>query len=288
MKKTNLLLMSIFLGLGVVSVSSLTSCNNNLNTLSKKEGFLLQAATSMNLVSSLKSAQRKAIKGKQLNEIQIDKVKMVLPTIDLLLDNGTSFNSKIESVETEIEGTVYKYKEIFTFKNSELKDETYTLVYNKSVQKEIFEDESVEYLKGYAIFDDQTKYVFNSIIETEEEIGETEVERSFKIQLDNSSFIQVEQENEVEGKEVSNEFEYTYVKNGVVNVNYSVEVERKPHKEEIEFEISNQEFEVTRKIDKDGTFIYHVSIENGRDHFELVGKFKKVVKEDGSVSYEVI
>lgn len=300
MKKRNILLVT---GLSVIVGGTLASCNSlggsdNQNTLSKKESFNLEAATSLNLVSSLNNPAtlRKFRNIQRVSEQDIAKVQDLLPTIDLILDNGSIFNSTLVEEETVIDGVTYAFKEQITFKNNELKDETYTLIYNKEViqDKEVDDDdeketkeeeiETVEILKGLAFIDEETKFDFYSISSNEVESDEQESERLFKINMNETTYVKVEQETEVEEGENSTEFKYTFVENGKKTLEYSLEIEKEGNEEEIEYELGGVEYELKREV-VEGETIYKVFIEGQKDDDEVLITFKKIVNEDGTITY---
>lgn len=304
MKETKILLIGGMLALGL---GTLASCKNaplgDETKLSNKEAFRLEAATSMNLVANLSSSpvSKKVLRANEISDSEATKIKEMLPTVDLILDNGASFLSTITEEETEINGTIYSFKEVITFKNSELKDETYTLVYNatEKVERDYDDEENDDEkndedteietsktMKGYAIYDQETMYEFVSIMNTEEDSEETEIERSFRINLNENSYVKVSQETEQEENENSTEFEYTYVENGDVKLNYSIEVENEGNKNEIEYEIGEKEYELVR-LNQDNETTYKIYLEvDDKDDDHLLATFKKVVGEDGIITYE--
>lgn len=299
MKKSNLLLTTLTLGLGAGALASCSFVNKenstNNNEITKTESFNLEAATSMHMVSNLGNIN--TLRAANLTEEEANKVKDILPTLDLLLDNGSNFASTIFEEETIIDDVTYKFKEEFTFKNNNLEDEKYTLVYNKEILKEEIEEdeedqekeiERSEKLIGFAIFEEETKYSFESISEIEQEEEEEECERYFKINLAEGSYVRVDQEIEKEQNENSTEFSYKLVENNVTTLEYSVEIEKEGNKDSIEYELNDIEYKLERKIDKDNNLIYEVSIENEKDDSEKVAIFKKIVNEDGTVTYELI
>lgn len=228
MKKTNLLLVASILGLGVGVLAScdFSDIKNAFGTkqeLSKEETFRLEAATSLNLVANLNTTKTnlKLMKSNAISDNDANKIKEMLPTIDLILDNGSTFASTIVEEETVLNEVTYQYKEVINFKNHLLQDESYTLIYNKTSKVENQdrdEIETFEKLEGYALIDENTKYKFVSLVTTESENNEQEMEREFKIILGNNSYVRVSEETEQERKENSTEFEYLLVENGVKKI----------------------------------------------------------------------
>ena len=102
MKKLLLLsLNAIFLTAGLVACSS-----NKTNTTFKndKDIFSLQAVTGMSMLSSYEGTAhinkliKRSNERSDFTEEQVTKIKEVLPTVDLLFDNETTFLSHVEEV----------------------------------------------------------------------------------------------------------------------------------------------------------------------------------------------
>lgn len=298
MKKTNLLLVASILGLGVGVLAScdFSDIKNAFGTkqeLSKEETFRLEAATSLNLVANLNTTKTnlKLMKSNAISDNDANKIKEMLPTIDLILDNGSTFASTIVEEETILNEVTYQYKEVINFKNHLLQDESYTLIYNKTSKVENQdrdEIETFEKLEGYALIDENTKYEFVSLVTTESENNEQEMEREFKIILGNNSYVRVSEETEQERKENSTEFEYLLVENGVKKLQYSIGIEHEGNKDEIEYELDNKEYELVRKlINNEVIYQVYYEDEHRNDDLYLVA-FKKVTLEDGTITYERI
>lgn len=298
MKKTNLLLVAGMLGLGVGVLAScdFSDIKNSISSnqeLTKEETFRLEAATSMNLVANLNTTKSnlKLMKTNAISDTDADKIKEMLPTIDLILDNGSTFSSTLVEEETVINEVTYQFKEVINFKNHLLQDESYTLVYNKTsrVENEDRDEiETFEKLEGYALFDENTKYEFVSLITSEEESDEQEVKREFRIILGNNSYVKVSQETEQERNENSTEFEYLLVENGIKKLEYSIEIEHEGNKDEIEYELNGQEYELVRKL-INNEVVYRIYYEDDhKDEDLFLVAFKKGTLEDGTITYERI
>ena len=95
------------------------------------------------------------------------------------------------------------------------------------------EIEKYTYMEGYVLLND-ANYEFTSVMKNEQEWGEEEVERNFRINLDNNSYIFVESSMENEGNENEEEYEYTYIENGRKVIEYSIEIEKEGFKDSIE------------------------------------------------------
>lgn len=288
---------TILTAIAILGGSLLTSCgetSTNLPDVLKKDpktSLTFEATTSLMLVNDVSTvrALRKA-NNVPVNEETIEETKKVLPTIDLLLDNGIKFDSSIEKYDTpiQIEGIeefTYTIKETIKI-NYESNDE-FTLFYNEGkidIEEESddneIEQEKTTITEGYA-FDGTNYFFFNSVLNEEKEIedGEEEIEnsRTLKLNTGANSYIIVEQKNEVEGKESSIEFEYKVVENGHTTLDYSIELETEDDFTSIEYELNDTEYEVIRTLE-DGYYVYNVELENSND--DVLMKFKRLVDSD--------
>ena len=284
------------LGLGILTSGAilLSSCTSNSlkdlvhggdnqnNVTTNSEAFLMQATSSLKLLSNIDLGSARL--SRSLNDTEINEIKEILPQLDLMLNNGTSFESSLTSKENVIEGVTYQYEEVVTFKDSNLIDVTYTLIYNANTKEFKDDDEKVTVttIEGVAKVDDATYLPFVSITKTENEWDESETERTFKVNLNENSYVIVEESHEVEDDEIENEFEYTLINNGRKELEYSIEIEKEGFKDSIEYEVNNKEYELTRVGDE-----YYVKVKEGRNFVDYA-KFKKIINEDGSVIFELV
>lgn len=284
------------LGLGILTSGAilLSSCTSNSlkdlvhggdnqnNVTTNSEAFLMQATSSLKLLSNIDLGSARL--SRSLNDTEINEIKEILPQLDLMLNNGTSFESSLTSKENVIEGVTYEYEEVVTFKDSNLIDVTYTLIYNANTKEFKDDDEKVTVttIEGVAKVDDVTYLPFVSITKTENEWDESETERTFKVNLNENSYVIVEESHEVEDDETENEFEYTLINNGRKELEYSIEIEKEGFKDSIEYEVNNKEYELTRVGDE-----YYVKVKEGRNFVDYA-KFKKIINEDGSVIFELV
>ena len=284
------------LGLGILTSGAilLSSCTSNSlkdlvhggdnqnNVTTNSEAFLMQATSSLKLLSNIDLGSARL--SRSLNDTEINEIKEILPQLDLMLNNGTSFESSLTSKENVIEGVTYQYEEVVTFKDSNLIDVTYTLIYNANTKEFKDDDEKVTVttIEGVAKVDDVTYLPFVSITKTENEWDESETERTFKVNLNETSYVIVEESHEVEENETENEFEYTLINNGRKELEYSIEIEKEGFKDSIEYEVNNKEYELTRVGDE-----YYVKVKEGRNFVDYA-KFKKIINGDGSVIFELV
>lgn len=303
MKKTNLFKTALLgLTLGVISSCGGTTPSTNLgqdtngdgvvsgNEVSAKKVQTLQAVTTINLLNSLSDVSPGLMQNKLMARrdatASTEDIEKILPQLDVLLTNDALVTSTLEDVETTIGEETFEKKETITFKDSSLKDVTYTLVYNSRVHEERDDDEieKITIMSGVVLIDETTTYKFVSHTEEENEDDENEKERNFKVQVDERSYVLVEESYEKEGRETESEFEYTFVNNGRKELEYSIEIENEKFENDIEFEINDREYEVEKFTDKDGKELYKVKIKED-DNFKELFIYEKVVDEAGNASF---
>lgn len=283
---------------GIVLLGGMVSCSNdNLNdqftngsgTLSSVQKKNIEALTSIKMVETISSVGNVSYANRFVKDTNIDNDYLetsILPTIDMLLNNGSIVTSTIDEVETDYNGTIYHFKEVLNYKDHELKDASYTLIYNKEtfVEEDRDEKEETSILNGIVILSEEERYTFKALNKVETEKNEVEQERYFKINMSETSYVIVEEEFEEERNKTESEFEYTFVNNGKVELNYSISLENKQRYDEIEYEINDVEYEVKKMI-KDGEEVYKVKLENDKTDSEYVTFYKKEVLEDGTVIF---
>lgn len=355
MKKVNLLVSmfgSLALIAGATSCSALqgiTGTNDGNFTTQEKQN--VEALTGIKLLESTFGGNINVHRAAQIEttpEVDTTDIEKVLPSIDVLLNNGSIIESTITEEETIVNEVTYSFKEVITYKDAELKDATYTLVYNKESianDKNDHEDhdddkdeikkaknnsengqtevapeqgqgevapetkpeqgqeetkpetkpetgnkpnkeeiETKEKLVGLILISDTENYSFNAMNKTEIEEGEQESKRSFKIQMNETSYIEVVEKSEIEATETETKFEYTFVQNEKVELNYSLKIENeKDELTEVTYEVNEIEYEVT-KSEKEGKEIYKVEREDSKDNEETFF-FEKILNEDGTTSF---
>lgn len=287
--KKSLIITSLFIGI------SLTSCNlsNDEKVIKDDQKFTLQAATSLNLVKSISNVNKFNLSKKSdISENDINEIKEILPQLDLMLENGYTFNSQISEVNKEINNETYKYHEIITFKDLNKEYVTYNLFYNSPKEIKEVDDDEIEIkqvMNGVATFDNNNYYSFISLSESEKEDDELEDKRIFKINMNNESYIKVEESYEIEGKEIENKFKYTVVENGIKTLEYKVKQEIETNKEKLEYELNDIEYKLVKEFDKDNNrTIYIIKYENEDLDKEFKLKFEKIVLENGDVIFNQI
>ena len=318
MKIRKLMLSSIALlaGVGMVSCGDMLGNDESSVFSSTQEKFSTQAVTSLSMINSLGSSNGLNRKAKQISDEGKSKIEQILPTLDLLMNNGMIFESTVVEEAVIFNDVTYNFKETISFVNESLEKSSYTLLYNleeandSSIKaKNDHHDDDEEDEKGHhgdqshennsenctkmdeetkifgiAMISDEVFYEFVSESEIEEHNNKKEYERTFKIIVGEKDYILVEEENEVKNNKTESSFEYTVVENGAKVLNYSISIENKNNKDVIEYEIDDVEYEIKRTMNESGEEIYKIEVES-EDDSEFVVIYKKVTNEDGSISF---
>lgn len=318
MKIRKLMLSSIALlaGVGMVSCGDMLGNDESSVFSSTQEKFSTQAVTSLSMINSLGSSNGLVRKAKLISDEDKSKIEQILPTLDLLMNNGMIFESQVVEEVVIFNDVTYNFKETISFVNESLEKSSYTLLYNleeandSSIKaKNDHHDDDEEDEKGHhgdqshennsenctkmdeetkifgiAMISDEVFYEFVSESEIEEHNNKKEYERTFKIIVGEKDYILVEEENEVKNNKTESSFEYTVVENGAKVLNYSISIENKNNKDVIEYEIDDVEYEIKRTMNESGEEIYKIEVENEHD-YEFVVCYKKVTNEDGSISF---
>lgn len=308
MKKLNLLK-----GLALLSVAgSLVSCGNTTsgrtdishgNIEEVKESILAKQASTgleaMKLMENISGTHNLKLRNSKNNISQndIDTIQQLLSQFDMILENNNLFESTIS--ESDI--AEYSTKETITLKDINGKQESYTLYYNETNSftdvehdDDELETETTTLYEGIALYSvdgSEVKYNFNSITTVSEESDEIEIESTFRLREENnpSNYIIIEKENETEGSEVEDSYEYTIYNNNrkVYEYGISVEFDDVRNKKQIELELNNTEYEVD-KVERNGETLFYVEVENDNTDEEADLIFRKVIDENGNVSYQLI
>ena len=317
MKISKLMLSSIALlaGVGLVSCGDILGNDESSVFSSSQEKFSTQAVTSLSMINSLGSSNGLVRKAKQISDEDKSKIEQILPTLDLLMNNGMIFESTVVEEAVIFNDVTYNFKETISFVNESLEKSSFTLLYNldeandssikaKNDYHDDEEDEKGHHgnqnhennsenckkideetkISGIAMISDEVFYEFVSESEIEEHNNKKEYERTFQIIVGEKDYILVEEENEVKNNKTESSFEYTVVENGAKVLNYSISIENKNNKDVIEYEIDDVEYEIKRTMNESGEEIYKIEVENEHD-YEFVVCYKKVTNEDGSISF---
>lgn len=256
----------------------------------------LQAVTAMNLLSfNTPSATigLNSITTRDFNRPITDQEKQevinMLPTLDLLMMEDQAFTSTITEVNEVVNNQTYQFKEVIEYNDNTMTSSNITLYFNITnswTRGENF----MQSLEGVALLaNDPTFYSFSSLTHYENDRGEVEEERNFRIQTGQNSYILVQQESESEWNESENEFEYLIVENGRRVNNYSISIENEWNKKSVSYELNEKEYEM-QIIERNGEKYYVVEYENesGWNETESLLVFKKIVDQAGNARFEEV
>lgn len=224
-------------GITLLTIGLLYGCEN---TPSKKQEHISTLAYEATSSLALLSAKTNPV---QLSTKNTTKVDELLPQIELLLQNGSGFETK--SVESDMEE--YSFKEIISFNVSLTEVDSYSLYYN-TYEEKIEEDDEDEIetkitYQGIAKTTDAV-YNFDAILETEQDGNESENEMEFKLKTAENSYIKVKQEIELEGNEKEEEYQYKIVEDGKTTYEYKLSIELEDKETEIKLVLNNIVYKV--------------------------------------------
>ena len=194
------------------------------------------------------------VKNKALTSVEKDEIKEVLPAVDLILTNKSTFQS------TLVESTNPDYS--FELKVSYLGVDdlpfSYTLFFD-ILETRVTDDEGevekeITY-KGISTID-MTSYEFIAVMEEETEDHEYENELSMVLYENSSktSYIKIEQSSETEGRAQEESFEYEIWEKGVLKKDFEITTEVNGNKSSIELELNNKEYDVETFVNNEKSY----------------------------------
>ena len=272
----------------------LAGCNGGATPAAQtpEDTMALQAASAIQQAAVL--APSAGLRAAALPSVDFNfnlSMEGILPTLDLFLENGFQVNSEKVEGEFESNGVTYHYQETISYTDTSGKEKTYTLLYNMTGSKTETEEDETEVttnFEGVATIDENTTWKFSSTINAETEGKDSESSVDFTLWTGENSYVAVTQEHEIEEGEAEMEFAYRVVSNGVTVNAFKIGIESEGESHKIEYEIGGLEFEMEKRVDKEsGETLYCVSLEteNGK---EAKAAFRKVVDENGNVSYSLV
>lgn len=255
----------MLIALAAASVGIMASCsvsnslsngivgNTQSNTLDFKQIYSMSAISSISLFDNVGSVRgmRKA-----LTDADKERIIQNFEMVEKLITNNAV-------VSEEKPSTIAGYETMYEITITDLDNtqDVYTYHYNEVARKQEHDEEEI-YIEGIVIHDD-VKY---SLV-GEKEVEDSEVEMSFKVSLDQNTFVTVEQESE----DGENGFEYALFENG-----------RKVYETELEYEVKRGkiEYEFEEKSTS-GTREYKFLTENVNGQLFIIAE----IKENGQTTY---
>ena len=219
----------------------------------------------MNSVSLVKAAR---------NPLTDEEKQRIITNFEMVEGLINTNLVKSEESPSNIEG--YEKMYTITITNVDGISDTYEYYYNEKIT-ELENDEQESLLTGIVINNDVTY-----TIRGEKEIEDNEVEVSFLISLDDSTFVEIEQETEDE----ENGLEYTLYKDR--REIYSTEIEYEIYNNKIKYSFEEEHNGVEREYEfiistRDDETIVTAIIEELRDERRI--NFKVVTDENGVRNY---
>lgn len=233
-----------------------------------------------------------------MTDDQVNQVISVLPSVDLLIDEGVSINY----VLNESDRADYSVKQTVNIVVSSASvDTTLVLYYNvtRSMNSSMVDNERGYELteaktsyKGVAVISEDVEYEFSGSSETSHKAYnnhvEDENELKLQIKTDDYSYVEIEQSEEVEDGFKSSEYSYKVVQNRKTVKSYSFESDEEDNEVEISVKLDGVKYKLSTEVIDSQTY-YKVSI---KDENKTKATFVRVTteNEDGtvSISYELV
>ena len=255
----------MLIALAAASVGIMASCsvsnslsngivgNTQSNTLDFKQIYSMSAISSISLFDNVGSVRgmRKA-----LTDADKERIIQNFEMVEKLISNNAV-------VSEEKPSTIAGYETMYEITITDLDNtqDVYTYHYNEVARKQERDEEEI-YIEGIVIHDDVTYSLVG-----EKELEDNEVEMSFKVSLDQNTFVTIEQESE----DGENGFEYALFENG-----------RKVYETELEYEVERGkiEYEFEEKSTS-GTREYKFVTKNVNGQVFIIAE----IKENGQTTY---
>lgn len=279
--KTTKIILPLFASMLLAGCNTTNNQNNNFPIDSKDTAnvYAFEAATSIGLIGKTSISNLAMLKAsKDVDQSIIDELIKYLPSVEAAL---TGLDELIAAKEETSDLAEYTTKMSVTYKDINLKDNSFVMYYNETLE---FDDDH----------DDNDQEVESSIegiikigdntypIRGEKELDVDEYEVSFIYQLDDNASIKVEQEIE---NDVT-EFQYEVIIHGRSIYEYSLEVK----KDKVELEVEDEklgEKEIEFKlINRDSKTLILAEFEDEMQKVEVL--FEKITNNDGTSSYVVV
>ena len=210
----------------------------------------------MNSVSLVKAAR---------NPLTDEEKQRIITNFEMVEGLINTNLVKSEESPSNIEG--YEKMYTITITNVDGISDTYEYYYNEKIT-ELENDEQESLLTGIVINNDVTY-----TIRGEKEIEDNEVEVSFLISLDDSTFVEIEQETEDE----ENGLEYTLYKD-----------RREIYSTEIEYEIYNNKIKYSFEEEHNGVEREYEFIISTRDNETIVTAIIEELRDERRINFKVV
>ncbi len=279
MKKKLLALSALSLSMFMTGCDSTNNDNKEYETLSFETMYDYSAISGINLLNM------NHMSGLQMKKTLTDTEKTeILDNLHVVENMISGDIVKSEEVTSTKEG--YEKMYTLTTTNFDGSHDIYTFYYNETIMNEIDDDdddrdrenEQEMRMEGLVVMNDVEYQMFG-----QKEIENNEFEVEFKIKLDESNYVVIEQE--MENNEI--EFEYTQYQNNKKVYETSIEFEKKRNENmEIEFEekTSTSKKEYRYKFIKEGSKQF-VEVKINENNDITQAKIQVLVDENNQVQY---
>lgn len=278
--KTTKIILPLFASMLLAGCNTTNNQNNNfpIDTKDTANVYAFEAATSIGLLGKTSISNLAMLKAaKDVDQSIIDELIKYLPSVEAAL---TGLDELIAAKEEASDLAEYTTKMSVTYKDINLKDNSFVMYYNETLEIEEDDDDDQEVessIEGIIQIGENTYP-----IRGEKELDVDEYEVSFIYQLDDNASIKVEQEIE---NDVT-EFQYEVIIHGRSIYEYSLEVK----KDKVELEVEDEklgEKEIEFKlINRDSKTLILAEFEDDKQEVEVL--FEKVNNDDGTSSYIVV
>ena len=250
-------------------------------TQEKMNKLAFETTTAVQSAVSVENVPILSVK-KAFSEEEKLEVEEVLPAVDLILTNGSTFKSTlVESTNGD-----YSYEVIISYLDVSGRPYEYSMFFNILKDKTYKDEDETTHIVKYSgiMMLDMAGYEFVSTLTEEQEGHETESEMSTVVYLNASktSYIQVEQSTENELNESEESFEYEVWEKGVLDKNFEITTEINKNKKYIETEVNDISYK-TELIDSENKTIFKFSKEKDLSDFVQFEKLTITNPEDGSI-----
>lgn len=128
------------------------------------------------------------------------------------------------------------------------------------------EEEEFKVRYNGIILANDTQYQYEAVMEVESEKNESEQENTFKIIVDETTYVSIKTEEEIEDNEQETSYQYQVVKNGNVIDSFKAELEVENNETEVKVVTLTQQFKFKSVIHND---VLYLRVKDGTNQYTL-------------------